>query len=160
MSDHDFFNGKNVLVAGGTGLVGRRLVQMLVERGARVRIASLDNGDRAHPQVEYVKCDLTYLDNCLRVCNGIDVVFNLLCTKGSPKTAVTKPASYYVPMIMYNTNLMEAARRPPHFASLGLLSTSFFTLRAMATTWSSLISPSKGQPKATEITPSLESARM
>lgn len=107
----DFFYRKNILVAGGTGLVGRRLVQMLVERGAQVRIASLDNGDRAHPQVEYVKCDLTYLDNCLRVCGGIDMVFNLLCTKGSPKTAVTKPASYYVPMIMYNTNLMEAARR-------------------------------------------------
>lgn len=107
----DYFHGKNVLVAGGTGLVGRRLVEMIVNRGASVRIASLDNGDRAHPQVEYIKCDLTYLDHCLHVCKGIDIVFNLLCTKGSPKTATTKPASYFVPMVMYNTNLMEAARR-------------------------------------------------
>ena len=107
----NFFKGKNVLVAGGTGLVGRPLVQMLVDRGAKVRIASLDNGDRAHPRVEYQSCDLTYFENCLRVCDGMDIVFNLLCTKGSPKTAVTKPASYFVPMVMYNTNLMEAARR-------------------------------------------------
>lgn len=107
----DFFYRKNVLVAGGTGLVGRQLVQMLVDRGARVRIASLDNGDRAHPQVEYYKYDLTHLDNCLLACDEMDIVFNLLCTKGSPKTATTKPASYFVPMIMYNTNLMEAARR-------------------------------------------------
>lgn len=111
ISNKNYFHGKSVLVAGGTGLVGRPLVQMLVDRGARVRIASLDNGDRAHPRVDYVSCDLTYLDNCLRACDGIDIVFNLLCTKGSPKTATTKPASYFVPMVMYNTNLMEAARR-------------------------------------------------
>lgn len=107
----DFFEEKNVLVAGGTGLVGRPLVRMLVDRGARVRIASLDNGDRAHPNVEYKCCDLTYLESCLSVCREMDIVFNLLCTKGSPKTATTKPASYFVPMVMYNTNLMEAARR-------------------------------------------------
>lgn len=106
-----FFHDKNVLVAGGTGLVGRPLVQMLIDLGAKVTIASLDNGDRAHSKVTYVKCDLTHLNNCLHVCKGMDVVFNLLCTKGSPKTATTKPASYYVSMVMYNTNLMEAARR-------------------------------------------------
>lgn len=111
MPNNNFFYRKNVLVAGGTGLVGRPLVEMLVDRGANVRIASLDNGDRAHVRVEYKKCDLTYLENCLRACDGMDIIFNLLCTKGSPKTAVTKPASYFVPMVMYNTNLMEAARR-------------------------------------------------
>ncbi len=111
MSNNEFFYDKNVLVAGGTGLIGRPLVQMLIEMGAHVRIASLDNGNRAHAHAEYVCCDLTELRNCVDVCQGMDIVFNLLCTKGSPKTATTKPASYYVPMIMYNTNLMEAARR-------------------------------------------------
>lgn len=111
MSNSGFFCDKRVLVAGGTGLIGRPLVQMLVDRGAQIRIASLDNGDRAHPKVEYRSCDLTYLETCLWVCADMDIVFNLLCTKGSPKTAAMKPASYFVPMIMYNTNLMEAARR-------------------------------------------------
>jgi len=111
MPNNDFFHGKNVLVAGGTGLVGRPLVQMLIDRDAHVRIASLDNGNRAHTNAEYICCDLTDLKNCLYVCGGMDIVFNLLCTKGSPKTATAKPASYLVPMVMYNTNLMEAARR-------------------------------------------------
>ncbi len=92
-------------------MIGRPLVQMLIDRGARVRIASLDNGARAHAQADYLCCDLTYFENCLKACNDMDIVFNLLCTKGSPKTAAAKPASYFVPMVMYNTNLMEAARR-------------------------------------------------
>ncbi len=109
--NNNYFHNQNVLVAGGTGLVGRPLVQMLLDQGGHVRIASLDNGDRAHPRAEYVRCDLTHLDNCLSACDGMDIVFNLLCTKGSPATAKSKPASFFVPMVMYNTNLMEAARR-------------------------------------------------
>ncbi len=111
IDSYSYFHDMNVLVAGGTGLVGRPLVQMLLEKDAHVRIASNDNGARANIQAEYVCCDLTYFENCLRVCGRMDIVFNLLCTKGSPKTATTKPASYFVPMVMYNTNLMEAARR-------------------------------------------------
>ena len=41
------FRGKQVLVAGGTGLIGIPLVEMLVAQGAKVRIASLDDRSRA-----------------------------------------------------------------------------------------------------------------
>lgn len=110
MADMDL-RGKNVLVAGGTGMIGIPLVKMLIDKGAKVRIASLDNGERAHPQAEFIQCDLTHPDNCIRVCDNMDVVFNLLCTKGSPATSKTNPASFLVPMVLYDTNLMEAARR-------------------------------------------------
>lgn len=92
-------------------MIGRPLVEMLINRGATIRTVGLDSPDLANPNTEYIRCDLTYLDNCLRVCEGMDIVFNLLCTKGSPKTGRTKPASYFVQMVMYNTNLMEASRR-------------------------------------------------
>ena len=36
------FNGRNVLVTGGTGLIGRQVVDMLCNAGARVKIVSLD----------------------------------------------------------------------------------------------------------------------
>ena len=36
------YKGKKMLVAGGIGLIGRSLVEMLIESGARVRIASVD----------------------------------------------------------------------------------------------------------------------
>ena len=105
------FNGKNILVAGGTGLVGIPLVEMLITQGAHVRIASLDDASRAHPQAEFVRLDLTNFDNCLKACTGMDAVFQLLCIKGPPGLTTSRPASFFVPTILFNTNLMEAARR-------------------------------------------------
>ena len=105
------FRGRKVLVAGGTGMIGIQLVGLLVEAGARVRIASLDDPARAHPDAELVRSDLTSFDNCLAACHGMDFVFNLLGVKGSPAVTTTKPASFFVPTVMMDTALMEAARR-------------------------------------------------
>jgi GDP-L-fucose synthase len=95
------FKNKRVLVAGGTGLIGRPLVDLLVAEGARVRVASLDDPSRAHPEAEFVRVDLTRLENCLQVCRGVDYVFNLLGVKGSPRVTRTKPASFFVPMVCW-----------------------------------------------------------
>src|SRR3989344_4074615 len=105
------FKGKKVLVAGGTGMVGIPLVRMLLEQGAHVRIASLDDASRANPKAEFKRTDLRSFDNCLDACRGMDAVFNPLCVKGSPAVTKTRPASFFVPMITFNTNLMEAARQ-------------------------------------------------
>lgn len=105
------FHRARVLVTGGTGLIGRPLVERLIERGASVRIASLDDPSRAHPQAEFLQVDLTAFDNCRRACEGMDYVFHLAGIKGSPAMARTKPASFLVPMLLLNTNVMEAARQ-------------------------------------------------
>ena len=104
------YKGKNVLVTGGTGLIGKPLVEMLYAEGANVRIASLDDKSRADPRAEFKKIDLTRYDNCLDVCEGMDYVFHLAGIKGSPKMTKEQPASFFVPTIMFNTNMMEAAR--------------------------------------------------
>lgn len=105
------WKGKKVLVAGGTGLIGRPLVDLLLRQEALVRIASLDDPSRAHPGAEFVRADLRSFENCMKVCSEIDYVFNLLCVKGSPAVTRTRPASFFVPMLQFNTNLMEAARQ-------------------------------------------------
>ena len=105
------YKDKKILVTGGTGLIGRPLVAMLIESGAKVRIASLDDPSRAHPEAEFKRVDLTKFDNCLEVCEGVDYVFNLVGIKGSPAMAAKKPASFFVPTILFDTNMMEAARR-------------------------------------------------
>lgn len=105
------YQGKSILVTGGTGLIGRPLVEMLVDMGAKVRIASLDDPSRAHPLAEFVRADLTNFRSCLDVCDGMDYVFHLAGIKGSPAMTARKPASFFVPTISFNTNMMEAARQ-------------------------------------------------
>ena len=65
-----------VLVIGGTGTVGRRVLSQLATTGAQVRALARDPGAaRLPPQVEVVRGDLTLpetLDGCL---DGIDAVF-------------------------------------------------------------------------------------
>ena len=105
------FKGKKVLVAGGTGMIGIPLVEMLLKDGARVRIASLDDPSRAHPKAEFMKADLRIYENCLKACDGVDFAFNLLCIKGSPAACAAKPASMITPMLLFNSNLIEAAHK-------------------------------------------------
>ncbi|MHC4460037.1 MAG: NAD-dependent epimerase/dehydratase family protein [Planctomycetota bacterium] len=105
------YSGKNVLVTGGTGLIGRPLVEMLIEHGARVRIASIDDSSRAHPKAEYQRVDLMKFDNCLKVCRGMDYVFHLAGIKGSPAVVLKKAATIFVSFLRFNTNMMEAARQ-------------------------------------------------
>ena len=110
-SKTNFYNGKNILVTGGTGLIGRPLVEILIDAGAKVRIASLDDSSRAHPEAEFMQVDLIDKNNCIKVCGGMDMVFHLAGIKGSPKMTQEKPASFFVPTILFNTNMMEAARK-------------------------------------------------
>ena len=105
------YSGRKVLVTGGTGMIGRYLVDLLVERGATVRVASLDEASRAHPQAEFRRVNLTDMCECVAVCQGMEMVFHLAGVKGSPLMTKTKPASFFVPTIAFNTNMMEAARQ-------------------------------------------------
>lgn len=107
----NFYRNKKILVTGGTGLIGRPLVEMLVEKGAKVLIVSLDDPSRAPIGVKFVRADLREFSNCMDVCRDKDIVFHLAGIKGSPALNQKQPASFFVPTIMFNTNMMEAARR-------------------------------------------------
>lgn len=106
-----FFKGKKVLVTGGTGLIGRPLVEMLIQKGANVVVVSLDDPSRAPLGVKFIRADLREFSNCLKVCKDKDIVFHLAGIKGSPLLTKKYPASYFVPTISFNTNMMESARR-------------------------------------------------
>lgn len=105
------FKNKNVLVTGGTGMIGIPLVEMLIEQGANVRIISLDDASRAHPKAEFRRVDLFYFDACEDACKDMDYVFHIAGIKGSPAMTSKRPASFFVPILLMNTNMMEAARR-------------------------------------------------
>jgi len=103
------YKNKNVLVTGGTGLVGRELVELLVKAGSKVRSVSLDeNNFDPDWGVEYFKADLRNIQNCSGVCEGMDYVFHIAGVKGSP--VVMKNFQYQVfrDFIMMNTNILDA----------------------------------------------------
>ena len=105
------YEGSKVLVTGGTGMIGIQLVELLLDRGAAVRVASLDDPSRAHPEVEFLHGDLTRWEFCRTVSTGMDFVFHLAGIKGSVGIGTARAATFFVPHILMNTMMMEAARQ-------------------------------------------------
>lgn len=102
--------GKKAIVTGGTGMIGREVVRLLLDHGCNVTSVSLD--DLAlDSRANYLKGDLSDLNFCLDMCAGIDYVFHVAGIKGSVVVTKEKPASFFVPLLMMNTNMLEAARR-------------------------------------------------
>ncbi len=103
-----FYFGKRILVTGGTGLIGRPLVEMLVDAGAEVTSVSLDSA--APNTCRHLQRDLRHYLACVEACQGQQIVFQLAGIKGSPVATKTKPASFFVPTLQFSVNMMEAAR--------------------------------------------------
>jgi len=104
-------SGKNILVAGGTGMIGQYLVRLLLEKGAKVTIAALDSPELVPDGVSYMRLNLKDAVNCVQACNGMDVVFNLVGIKTSPKIMKERPATTMSSYFQFNTNMLEAAFR-------------------------------------------------
>lgn len=103
------FNAKNVLVTGGSGLIGRQVVDMLAEAGACLRSVSLDR-IIVNAKAEHIVGDLANLDFCKEIARDMDYVFHLAGVQGTVQTSSSKLASHFVPILMMNTNILEAAR--------------------------------------------------
>ena len=100
---------KSVLITGGTGMVGREIAMLLVNAGAHVRVVSLDQV-KIHEKVDHVYGDLTDFSFCRDQTKDMDYVFHVAGIKGSIKVTLEKPASFFVPLLMFNTNVLEASR--------------------------------------------------
>lgn len=107
----NIFENKKILITGGTGMVGMSLCKMLLKKNAEVTLVSLDDVKVELKNTIFIKKDLRDFKNCLEVCKNKDFVFHLAGVKGSPDVALKKPASFFVPTILFNTNLLEAARQ-------------------------------------------------
>jgi GDP-L-fucose synthase len=103
------FYSKYVLITGGTGLIGRQVVDLLCSADAYVKIVSLD---RVHvnDKAEHILGDITSFDFCKEITKDIDFVFHLAGIKGSANISEKKLASHFVPTLMMNTNIIEACR--------------------------------------------------
>jgi len=105
----EYFKNKRILVTGGTGLIGRQVVDKLVGYGSVVIVASLDN-IQLNDKVLYKTVDLCDFFACKEITKGMDLVFHIAGIKGSVKVTREQPSSFFVPLLMMNTNLLESAR--------------------------------------------------
>ena len=104
------FKESKVLVAGGAGFIGANLVKRLLDEEASVRAtvhrkAPVILDDR----IEYVKCELTSMDDCKKVVDGMDYVF--LCAASTSGAAViaSTPLVHVTPNIVMNSQMLETA---------------------------------------------------
>lgn len=100
---------KKCLVTGGTGLIGREVVKILCDNQAFVKVVSLDD-IIVDTRADHTKADITDLQVCKEITAGIDCVFHLAGIKGSIEVTKSMPASFFVPLLMFNTNMLEASR--------------------------------------------------
>ncbi len=103
------FSGKSVLVTGGTGMIGRQVVDILCNAGAIVRIVSLDKLT-ADDRAEHFFGDLTNFEFCKEITKGMEFVCHVAGVAASVQVSEKKLASHFVPMLMMNTNTLEACR--------------------------------------------------
>ncbi|MDC3067729.1 NAD-dependent epimerase/dehydratase family protein [Paracoccaceae bacterium] len=104
----EFFTQKNVLVTGGTGMIGRQVIKLLKTINCKITCVSLDDlswGDG----VKYIKADITNSQKCLEITKGQQVVLHIAGIKGSVNVTKAMPARFYVPLVLMNTNMLEAS---------------------------------------------------
>ena len=103
------FKDKSALVTGGTGMIGREVVNLLCNAGANVTSVSLDD-IKVNDKTNHIMGDLSNFDFCKKITKNIDFVFHVAGIKGSIDVTKKKPASFFVPLLMMNTNILEACR--------------------------------------------------
>lgn len=99
------------IVTGGSGFVGQRLVEMLIERGSKY-VVSFDIAPKPkdaleHPGIKYIQGDLTSLDSVLEACKDVDCIFHIAALVGPyfPKDA------YYKVNYDGTLNILKAAKK-------------------------------------------------
>ncbi len=103
------FRGRNILITGGTGLIGRQIVRILCDAGACVKVVSLDRLN-VDSRASHIFGDLSDFGFCRQATQDMDFVFHVAGIKGSIEVTKSKPASFFVPLLMMNTNMLESCR--------------------------------------------------
>ena len=106
------------LVTGGAGFIGSNLCEAILNMGYKVRcLDNLSTGKQAHidlfvnhPNYTFIKGDITDLDTCLQVCEGVDFVLHQAAW-GSVPRSIEMPLFYEKVNIGGTLNMLEAARQ-------------------------------------------------
>lgn len=99
-----------MLVAGATGFIGANLTQRLLSEGCHVRATLHQKPPVIEDEtIEYVQADLTSMDDCRRIVDGIDYVFMCAANTSGAAVMAATPLVHVTPNVVMNAQLMDAA---------------------------------------------------
>jgi len=105
-----FFEGKKVLVAGGSGFIGTNLINKLISFGAIVR--ATQHKSPLHfdsSQIEIVQADLRNYEDCKKVTSNMQFVFMAAANSSGAAVIQNSPLVHLTPNVIMNTQLLEAS---------------------------------------------------
>lgn len=107
---NDFYKGKRIVVAGGSGFVGTHLTATLNNLGAHVRSTfhSPQRGQQLE-SVEYVSADLLSAEDCKRVTSGMDYVFMAAANSSGAAVMDRTPLVHLTPNLIMNAQMLAAS---------------------------------------------------
>lgn len=101
----EFYEGKEILITGGTGFLGNKLTEMLVEnynpKGLRIYARNEENHRKMklkfkkHKNIEFCVGDIRDYQRLCRACEGVDIIIHACAMKQLP---------------IAETNIMEAKK--------------------------------------------------
>jgi GDP-D-mannose 3',5'-epimerase len=111
----EFPGGKmKVCIGGGAGFIGSHIAKRLMQEGCYVVCADWNGNEFMEPAEfcnEFHKVDLRILDNCLRVTEGCQHVYNLAADMGGMGFIESNQSVLLYNNTMISFNMLEAARQ-------------------------------------------------
>jgi len=105
-----FYQGKKVLVTGGTGFVGTHIVQELLKQDAKVRVPvhkrPLIIKDK---RIETIPANLTRQEDCIAAVKDVDYVFHAAGAVAAAGVMVSNPMSAITMNLILTVQMLQAA---------------------------------------------------
>lgn len=108
--ENNYYSGKRILVAGGSGFVGTHLTSHLSNLGAQVRSTFYSKEPRQRiGSVEYVSANLMNSEDCKRVTRDVDYVFMAAANSSGAAVMERTPLVHLTPNLIMNAQMLEAS---------------------------------------------------
>ncbi|MDP8233434.1 MAG: NAD-dependent epimerase/dehydratase family protein [Candidatus Saelkia tenebricola] len=104
------FKNKKILITGGAGFIGTNLIRRLLQNDIALKAVIHEKEPVIlNKKVEYLKCDLTKMEDCIKAVKGIDLVFHCAANTSGAAVIEKTPLIHLTPNILMNAQLLEAS---------------------------------------------------